>query len=197
VTTKAAILVGKSPETQVAIEAGQPDPGSKFLLSSVGRLSLRCKGNGIGWCSGAMWCMSHPQNYIIHCLIDHIDYMTILYYTILDVITVQWPSSISDSCVGSLSACHILSPRFWLIGPLSVFASGGCIAVNGVIAGADFRHPAFQRRLGDFESDGTALPRESGVRCQKSLTSGTNEAFVPLCAQSEKLKEMLSSPMLP
>jgi len=28
---------------------------------------------------------------------------------------------------------------FWLIGPLSVFANGGCIAVNGVIAGADFR----------------------------------------------------------
>eukprot|EP00435_Cladocopium_sp_Y103_P039481 s1489_g10.t1 len=36
--SQAAILVGKSPETQVAIEAGQPDAGSKFLLSSVGRL---------------------------------------------------------------------------------------------------------------------------------------------------------------
>ena len=31
----------------------------------------------------------------------------------------------------------------------------------------------------------------------RKASQATNEAFVPLCAQSEKLKEMLSSPMLP
>ena len=94
------------------------------------------------------WCnMVHaPSTELRHCLIDHIDYLT------LDVVTVHWPISISDSCLGSQSlACHILKPRFWLIGPLAVLASGGSIAVNGVIAGAHFRHLA--------RSDGTVLPQ--------------------------------------
>ena len=133
--------------------------------------------NGIGWCSGAMWCMSHPQNYIIHCLIDHIDYMTILYYTILDVITVQWPSSISDSCVGSLSACHILSPRFWLIGPLSVFASGGCIAVNGSSLG-----PTSVTRL---SSDAWEILSQMALFCLGNLEFAVRKA-----SQAEPMKPL-------
>ena len=141
------------------------------------------------WDRVVQWCnvVHVPSTELYHTLSDQ-PYWLYIYkydYIILDVITVQWPSSISDSCVGSLSACHILSPRFWLIGPLSVFASGGCIAVNGVIAGADFRHPAFQRRLGDFESNGTVLPRESGVRCQKSLTSNQWSLCATLCPIGE------------
>ena len=102
------------------------------------------------WDWVVQWCMSYPQNYITHSLIDNIDYVS------LDVMTVHWPSGISDSCIGSLSlachilshlvtSCHILSPRFWLIGPLAVLASAGSMAVNRVIAGADFRHPVFSK----------------------------------------------------
>ena len=119
------------------------------------------------------WCnvVHAPSTELRHCLIDHIDYLT------LDVMTVHWPSSISDSCLGSLSlACHILKRRFWLIGPLAVLASGGSIAVNGVIAGADFRHLAATPRFHGWHCSA----QKSGVPCsQKSLTSGTSETFLP------------------